>query len=201
MWSLFYFFLKVVFCRIDRDQIQFGGDQSRFGSLDLQAIFSKFSAIQSETACYMVPRPNPDERFEMYCSGDLARVFWFALSKAFRSCISSEMHSYGEKIGKEKYTPSILDCVLETEQDTYYVNPGIAFRREMCVVRKLLPPIVWDAFNCVNVIPSSGFYLLKSRGGHDCISPCELLPEEEEKGGCTCETAGGWDYCNQDECS
>ncbi len=188
MWEIVYIFLKVLFWTIDRDLL-FDPPTT-----DLQAIFREFFVIQNETKCYIIPHPKPTERFATYCSGDLGRVFWFALAKAFRKCIPEAR--------KETYVSSILNCVLETNQETYHFNPGIAFRREMCVVRELLPKKVLDVFECNNGIKSaSGFYPLKSIDGNDCIGPCELtFPRSGFYTRCTCKTTDGWDQCDDDLC-
>ncbi len=194
MWTLFYLFLKVwLWVKEPPTNIR-----------TLQTIFTEFSTKSQENSCYyVVPREENTEEVQRYCSEDIGPVFWFALWKAFRSCVSNK---------NEIYPNTFLDCIFEPTLDYLHypyspqIDPGVAFSREFCVILELLPEDLKNSFECDDIKSKGTFYPLESTKGDRCVGPCELKNRiwyhyMYPWNPCTCKTVKGWGYCNPDYCS
>ena len=136
MWSILYLFLRVLMVQ--------------FNSIRLQNVFTKLTDEADYECLYKAPheypsdlnspRPMDDEKeppthnsAEVFCSGDIGRVFWFSLFKAFQACV-----------GNQPASPRFfLQCAVDADP-----NPGVLFVNYFCVIRDLLPEDVTKTLGC-----------------------------------------------------
>jgi len=169
MWSILYLFLRVLMVQ--------------FNSIRLQNVFTKLTDEADYECLYKAPhkypnnlnfpRPMDDEKespthsVEAFCSGDIGRVFWFALFKAFQACV-----------GTQPASPRFFfQCAGDADP-----NPGVLFINYFCVIRDLLPKDVTKHLGCESSEMPQEFYSIVERDDLVVRRWAELFLQENPGG-------------------
>ena len=169
MWSILYLFLRVLMVQ--------------FNSIRLQNVFTKLTDEADYECLYKAPhkypnnlnfpRPMDDEKespthsVEAFCSGDIGRVFWFALFKAFQACV-----------GTQPASPRFFfQCAGDADP-----NPGVLFINYFCVIRDLLPKDVTKHLGCESSEMPQEFYPIDERDDLVVRRWAELFLQENPGG-------------------
>ncbi len=162
MWCIFYLFLRVLMVKFDSRALQNVfkkfTDEADYKCVYKAPLQDQKFFLGSSQRKRKPPRKMDDDDKDpsnfpiapvltnvTLCSGDLGRVFWFSLFKAFEACV-------GTRPGSPRV---FLECTGDADP-----NPGQVFINYFCVIRDLLPDDVTRTLGCKSSEMPQEFYPL-----------------------------------------